>query len=137
MTNAKNGPNKLTLTILKTKLAIYQLEAGKSIDSHFLEQTSEFLSITRTADELSIVSDENSVPKNISNMTNGWRALKVDNGPLDFSLIGILSSILNLLAQAEISIFSISTFNTDYILIKEENLTNAVQALKEQYIIKN
>lgn len=60
----------------------------------------------------------------------GWRALMV-LGPLDFSLTGILASLAQPLAEAEISIFAISTFDTDYILIKDENLNTAAAILRE------
>lgn len=136
MAHTKNASNKLNLTILKNKLAICRLDSNASIDNIF-DRATEFLSVTRTADELSIVCDENYMPKNISDITAVWRAFKVDNGPLYFSLVGILSGILNVLAEAGISVFTVSTFNTDYILVKEENLIKAIEALKELYLIKN
>lgn len=60
----------------------------------------------------------------------GWRALRV-SGVLDFSLVGILSSLLLLLAAAKVSVFSLSTYNTDYILVKESDLDSAIVALKD------
>lgn len=60
-----------------------------------------------------------------------WRALKVE-GPLDFALIGILSSLLTPLAKNDISVFTVSTFDTDYILLKQDKLVPAIQILKEQ-----
>ncbi len=130
-------PKKLVLSILKTKLAIYKIDSKAPIVNSILNEKAEFLSITRTMDELSVVCDESLVTEDTSDYTTGWRAFKVDNGPLDFSLVGILSAILNLLAQAGISVFTISTYNTDYILIKEENLIKASEVLKEKYVIKN
>jgi hypothetical protein len=129
--------SRLTLAILKTKLAIYKLDSQASIPSTLSNKKVEFLSVTRTPDELSIVCDESLVSSNIGSVTTGWRAFKVDNGPLDFSLVGILSGILKQLAQAKISVFTLSTYNTDYVLVKEENLTKAIEVLKSKYIIKN
>ncbi|MBL8233265.1 MAG: ACT domain-containing protein [Bryobacterales bacterium] len=88
-----------------------------------------FCSITRNEDELSIVCDESEIPAEI-HAERGFRALKVV-GPLDFSLVGVLASIATPLAQAGISIFAISTFDTDYILIREQQLPSAVAALRE------
>jgi hypothetical protein len=64
-----------------------------------------------------------------------WSALKIE-GPLDFNLIGILSSLLDPLAKGGVSVFTISTFDTDYILVKEENLSKAIAILEKQCIIK-
>lgn len=85
---------------------------------------------------MSIVCDQNLIEKEISNASLGWRCLKV-NGPLDFSLTGILSSILNPLADNKIGIFTISTFDTDYILIKEEKINEAIEVLKKAGFIIN
>lgn len=87
-----------------------------------------FLSITRTPDELSIVCAEDDAPENAM-VEGGWRAMKVE-GPLDFPLVGILVSISAPLAEAGVSIFAVSTFDTDYVLVKEENLERAVSALE-------
>ncbi len=86
-----------------------------------------FFSITKTQDELSIVCVEDKVPQSVK-VEGGWSCLKVE-GPLDFGLTGILSSLAQPLAQANISIFAISTFDTDYILIKKENLQKAIAVL--------
>lgn len=73
--------------------------------------------------------DESEIPAEV-HAERGFRALKVV-GPLDFSLVGVLASIAMPLAQAGISIFAISTFDTDYILIREQQLPSAVAALRE------
>lgn len=87
----------------------------------------EFFTVSRTEDELSIVCDSLFVPKGIQAET-GWQALKVE-GPLDFNLTGILSSLVQPLAENGISIFALSTFDTDYLLIKKESLGKAKQVL--------
>jgi len=86
-----------------------------------------FTSITRTPEELSIVCGAHAVPAGIR-AESGYRALAVQ-GPLDFALTGILASLAQPLAAANISIFAISTFDTDIILVREENYASAVQAL--------
>jgi hypothetical protein len=85
--------------------------------------------IIRTTDELCIICDEDNVPANITAEPD-WRALKVQ-GPLVFSEVGVLASLANPLAEAGISIFAISTFETDYILVKKRDLEAAVEKLRE------
>ena len=95
-------------------------------------QKSNFFSITRTSDELSIVCSQDNIPNDIK-CEKDWRILKIE-GPLDFSLIGILASISTILAQTGISIFAISTYDTDYILVKNNDIDAAVKSLiKERY----
>ena len=84
-------------------------------------------SLTRSADELSVVCESDLVPRDVQ--CNGpWRALKVV-GPLDFALTGILSRLARPLAEAGIPIFAISTFDTDYVHVREERLTDAKACL--------
>ena len=83
--------------------------------------------ITKTTDELSIVCYEDIVPKNIK-AEKDWVSFKVE-GPLDFSLTGVLSSLAGPLADENISIFSISTFDTDYLLVKSENFIRSKNVL--------
>ncbi len=87
-----------------------------------------FMSITRTDDELSIVCAE-SVATGLARVDSGWRAIKVQ-GPFDFDQTGVLASFLDPLAAAAVGIFAVSTFDTDYILVKSMNLENAVEVLK-------
>lgn len=78
----------------------------------------------------------NSVPENAIECDNGWKAFRMQ-GILDFSLIGILSRISTLLAENEIGIFAVSTYNTDYILTKEENFDKSIKILEcNGYVIK-
>lgn len=90
-------------------------------------------SVTRSADELSVVCESDLVPCDVQ--CNGpWRALKVA-GPLDFALTGILSRLARPLAEAGIPIFALSTFDTDYILVREESVTDAKTCLSEAGIV--
>ena len=108
------------LRVLPGRYAICRLAADGAVPVSFF-------SATRTPDELSIVCLEAQAPEG-AKAENGWRALQVI-GPLEFSLTGILAAIAAPLAAAGISIFAISTFDTDYVLVKEENLTKSVEAL--------
>ena len=83
-----------------------------------------------TDEEYSLVCPEALVPENTTSRDDGWRCFRIA-GQLDFSLIGILARISTLLASNEIGIFAISTYNTDYILTKEENFEKALKVLKD------
>jgi hypothetical protein len=87
-----------------------------------------FRSVTRTADEWSVVCPEDVVPSGTQCET-GWRIFQVA-GPLDFSLTGIASSIAGPLADAEVSVFVLSTYDTDYLMVKAHNLDRAARALE-------
>lgn len=123
---------KLTLSILPQKLAICRLDKNSPIPSWI--KSDDYFSITKTKDELSIVCSEKIVPDDIK-AEKEWRAFKVE-GVLDFSLTGILASLAVPLARAKISIFAISTYNTDYLLIKEEKLDQAKKVLSSFCNIK-
>ena len=86
-----------------------------------------FSSLTRSPTELSIVCREQDVPLDV-NAERGWRCLRVA-GPLEFSLVGILASLLDPLAQAGIAVFVVSTFDTDYLLFKADSFDRAALAL--------
>ena len=88
-----------------------------------------FCFFARTDEELSLVCPTESAPAATLAREDGWRAFRIE-GVLDFSFIGILAKISGILAQQGIGIFAVSTYNTDYILLKEENLHKALQALK-------
>ena len=93
-----------------------------------LDLTKEFYFIGKTDEELSLVCRTEDVPQNTIEREDGWKGFRIQ-GVLDFSLIGILSKISGILAENEIGIFAVSTFNTDYILVKQENFEKALQAL--------
>ena len=87
-----------------------------------------FFSVTRTLDELSVVAGEASVPA-AHDASRGWRMLKV-HGPFAFSETGVVASLTNPLARVGVGIFVISTFDTDYLLVAEKQLSAAIAALK-------
>lgn len=90
--------------------------------------TGALLSITRTPDELSIVCEQSNVPEDIQ-AERDWRALRI-KGTLDFSLTGVLARVAAPLAEADISIFAVSTFDTDYVLVKAGRIDEAIGALE-------
>lgn len=117
--------NKYKLKLLSFDLSVCSLPSGSNI-SHWMA-TSKFLNIHSTEDELSVVCESHLVCGGIES-NNGWKAFMLE-GPLDFSLVGILSSLIAPLATAGISVFVISSFQTDYILVKKENLEGAISEL--------
>jgi hypothetical protein len=118
--------HRLTLSVLPEEMAVCRLAVNADIPQWALG--SPFCSITRTADELSVVVCEGVVPDGVQT-ERGWRALEVA-GPLHFSMTGVLASLAAPLAEAGISIFALSTFKTDYVLVKKENLERAIETLR-------
>jgi hypothetical protein len=114
-----------TLRLLPQRLAVCRLAPHDAIPSWV---TGEFLSITRTAVELSIVCAEELVAAKVK-CENGWRVFEVA-GPLEFALTGVLAAIATPLAAAGVSIFALSTFDTDYVLVKGDKLVEAIAALR-------
>lgn len=113
----------MQLQLLPQTFAVCQLQDTSQIN---LQLPLYFFS--KTADELSLVCPEADLPAAVLQCERGWRALNIC-GTLDFGLVGILAKISGLLAEAGISIFAVSTYNTDYILIKAAHLDKAVTAL--------
>jgi hypothetical protein len=117
-----------TLIVVDGLFAVCRLEPDTAIPAW--ATTGDLVSITRTADELSIVCRQDAVPEGI-HCERGWRCLRVA-GTIPFSAVGILASLTAPLAEAGISIFVISTFDTDYLLVKAEDLPKAVGVLRRQ-----
>jgi hypothetical protein len=116
-----------TLILMSDQFAICRLDAQSSLPE-WADQGS-FFSITRTEEELSIVCPESQVPSDIQHESD-WRCFKVE-GPLDFSLVGVMASLTAPLAEADISAFVISTFDTDYVMVKDNVLADAIQAWRQ------
>jgi hypothetical protein len=128
----------LTLSVLPDSYAICRLNASDPVpdwaalsagrlSSSAGAASTEFLSVTRTADELSVVARESLVPQAVK-CDRAWRILKVE-GPLDLSLTGILAALASPMAAERINIFAVSTFDTDYLLVKDAQLSHAVDTL--------
>jgi hypothetical protein len=126
MKEDKTAP-KLTFIILREIFVICRLDKDAPIPDWAFQGG--LFSVTRTKDELSIVCPLINVPKGII-CNQGWSCLKI-KGPLDLSSTGIISSITATLERENISLFSISTYDTDYVMVKEKDLEKAIFALTE------
>jgi hypothetical protein len=115
----------LSLSVLPDGLAVCRLAADAPIPAW--AWTGGLASVTRTGDELSIVCGENAVPEDVR-CERGWRCLALQ-GPLDFGMTGILAALTASLAAAGIPLFALSTFHTDYLLVKREALERAIEVL--------
>lgn len=107
--------NQLVLRPMPGTYAVCRLDARCAIPDW--AGSSEFLCLTRTADELSIVCAQSVVPANVQHEP-GWRCFQLE-GPIPFTEVGVLASLLQPLAQVKIGVFAISTYDTDYVLVKE------------------
>jgi hypothetical protein len=122
----------LTLNVLPFRLAVCQIDVNDPIPEELFHLS--FWSVTHTLEELSIILPEEAVQPGWKSEP-GWRALQIP-GPLEFSLFGVLAGISAPLAEARISIFALSTYNTDYILLKEVDLERAKTVLRQSgYVV--
>lgn len=117
----------MKLSVSAGRYAVCRLEADEPAPAW--AEGAGFVSVTRTADELSVVCREERVPAE-TRAEHGFRLLKVA-GPLDFALTGVLASLSGALAGAGVSLFAVSTFDTDYLLVRETDLDRALEALAE------
>ena len=115
---------------MELKIINQEFSVCKVKDLSKVDYSDEFCFISKTDEEFSLVCSTKLVPDNIIECDNEWRAFRIQ-GVLDFSLIGILSKISTILANNQIGIFAISTYNTDYILVKKENFEKALKVLEE------
>lgn len=113
---------------MEIKTIGYDFSVCKVPDYSLVNINKEFTFVGKTDEENSLVCLTSDVPSNVTERDDGWKAFRIQ-GNLDFSLIGILSAISGILAENEIGIFAISTFNTDYILTKAENFQSAIDVL--------
>ena len=116
----------MKLEILPDELSVVKLR-----DADQIKRDGSFYFAGRTDQEISLVCPTGDVPEDTLARDDGWRAFRIC-GELDFSLIGILSGIASILADAKIGIFAVSTYNTDYVLTKKEHFDRAVQVLKDK-----
>jgi len=119
---------KIVLSILEETYIIHKLDQSTNLPEELIE--CEFYSLSNSQEELSLVCPEQILIQSENNSPN-WKCLKVA-GPLDLNLTGILAGLSDTLAKAKISIFAVSTFNTDYLLIQKQALKAAKTALISQ-----
>ena len=116
---------------MELKKLDYDLTVCKVSDVSDIDMNAEFYFIGKTDEEISLVCRTEDTPANTTECDNGWKGFRIQGG-LDFSLIGILSKLSGILAEHKIGIFAVSTFNTDYILVKEENFEKALKVLETE-----
>ena len=113
---------------MELKKIDYKLTVCKVSNLSDIDMATDFYFIGKTDEELSLVCKTENTPQNTIEREDGWRGLRIQ-GVLDFSLIGILSRLSSILAEHKIGIFAVSTYNTDYIFMKEENFSKALEVL--------
>ena len=118
--------HQLTLALLPQKFSVCRLAADAEIPDWATRGV--VYSVTRTGDELSIVCESKFVPSGVK-AEKGFRCLKLE-GPFPFEMTGVLAAVLEPLARARVSIFAISTFDTDYVMVKEKSLAKAMRVLR-------
>lgn len=116
----------LVIQVLSGEFAIARLPADAAVPAW--ADAKAFSAVTRTADELSVLCPAAQVPTDVKH-EGGWRILKL-RGPFNFTETGILSSVLDPLAFSRISILALSTFDTDYVLVKGTELEAAIRTLR-------
>ena len=116
----------MELKKLEYDLTVCKVEAITDMD-----MTTDFFFVGKTDDEISLVCKTDDLPVKTTERDDGWKGFRIQ-GILDFSLIGILSKLSGILAENNIGIFAVSTFNTDYIFVKEENFERALSVLSEE-----
>ncbi|MBP3806530.1 MAG: ACT domain-containing protein [Oribacterium sp.] len=120
---------------MELKKLEYDLTVCKVATITDIDMTADFFFIGKTDEEISLVCKTEDTPKKTTECDDGWKGFRIQ-GILDFSLIGILSKLSGILAENNIGIFAVSTFNTDYILVKAENFERALNVLSvEGYTI--
>ncbi|HEX6083333.1 MAG TPA: ACT domain-containing protein [Thermoanaerobaculia bacterium] len=116
---------QLRIAILPHRLAVCRLSPSAPVPSWI---RGSFTSVTRTDEELSIVCDDDAVPADVQ-AERGWRLLKVE-GPIPFEMTGVAAALVAPLADARISVFLLATYDTDYLLLKDESFARAVDVLR-------
>jgi uncharacterized protein len=125
----------LTLRLLDGDLAVVRLDSGAPLPAWLDWAALPLVSAMRTGDELTVVCPQVLVPQGVR-CEYGWRAFRIV-GTIDFALTGVLASVLEPLAEAKVGIFALSTFDTDYILVRSEQLDLARAALAARFAIES
>ena len=115
---------------MELKTIPYRFTVCKLMSVGDLPSCIDFCFTAKTDEEISLVCKTEDVPEKTLVRDDGWKGFRIE-GVLDFSLIGILSKISAILAENKVGIFAVSTYNTDYIFVKEENFDKAINALKD------
>ena len=114
---------------MELKKLSYDLTVCKISDKYAIDLEKDFYFIGKTDEEFSLVCRTEDTPLLTTDRDDGWKGFRIQ-GVLDFSLIGILSKLSTILAENHIGIFAVSTYNTDYILVKAEHFERAMRTLE-------
>ena len=125
----------LALSVAPERLAIARLDPGDAFPVWAMHAEARLWSVTRTPDELSVVCDDGAVPPSVERVERPFRAIRVD-GALPFDAVGVLAALAAPLAAAGIPVFAIATFDTDWLLVREEHLPRAVEALGARFAVR-
>ncbi len=128
------SPHALTMRVLPGELAVCRLDPTGPLPDWVLHARASFFSVMRTPEETSVVCPQGDVPASVSRVDKGWRALKVD-GPLPLTMTGLTAKLTTPLASAGIPVFALSTYDTDYLLVKLEHLERAVSLLRTRFTV--
>ena len=126
----------LTLSVVPGRLAVCRFAPEDPLPGWVFHAEARFYSVTRTPDELSVVCAEDDLPPSVGVVERGWRALAL-RGPIPFDQVGVLASLTAPLAAAEIGVFAISTYDTDYLLVRERDLARAVEQLRQRFEVSS
>ncbi len=120
--------NRFPLTLLAETFAVCKMDPGARAPADLLDGDGPFACVMRTDDELSVVCTEGDVPATALKVERGFRAFKLE-GPVPFTTVGVVSSMTKPLAEAGISVFVLSTYDTDYLMVKAAALDRATKVL--------
>ena len=120
--------NRFPLTLLDGRFAVCKLDPREAAPADLLDTEGGFVCVTRTASELSIVCAEGDVPEGAVQVEGGFRAFRLE-GPVPFTTVGVVSGLTRPLAEAGLSVFVVSTFDTDYLLVKADAAERAGRLL--------
>ena len=122
-------PKLVPLEVLNDRLAICRSDKDEPLPKWAKAPPGEFFSVTRTRDELSIIIANPRAPRE-AKCERDWRLLMV-KGPLDFNLVGLIAGLSSTLADSGVSIFALSTYDTDYVMVKDADLDRALAVLRD------
>ena len=121
----------MKLEKIECDFTVCQIKSIKNVDF-----TREYVFLSKTTDEISLVCESDFIPSDVVACEHGWKALRI-SGTLEFGMLGVIAKISDILAEADISIFVVSTYNTDYILIKTDNYEKGILALRRNgYVVE-
>lgn len=122
-----SGANR-AVRLLRDRFAVCRFPPDGPLPAWLFHAEAHVFSLTRTPDELSVVCPEDDLPPSIEHCERGWRMLLLQ-GPIPFEEVGVLAGLLTPLAAAKVPVFAISTFDTDALMVKEQDLERALEAL--------